>query len=358
MARDKFIYAAISGLLAILATGAFALDPPAPSGESSGSSLLELPSMPAAPAAPPATVPTQTMPAARPPASAAGQATPTPTAAVPPAPVSPVTALPAGQPMSRVQTRRHPNASPTASAVSEMEQVEREIVSKNPDVLMEPMHLGKTSLMYNKDDMDIVLQALDLYDHSARAQKDNAAPKKDFLGNLLSTLKHDDTPQTAVPLPLPNLYLGSIVYYSPANWSVWINGRKLMNRNNGQDNEFYVGRLSRSEVELIWKPTSLLDTPEIWRQMTDDGTHPLPNITVDAENGRITLLLRPNQTFLPKSLAIREGLIKSASVRNASATDTSVPVAPNAANPNATAPSGGVPLMGKGRQQMMNPMAN
>lgn len=239
-----------------------------------------------------------------------------------------------------------------------MEQVEREIVSKNPDVLMEPMHLGKTSLMYNKDDMDIVLQALDLYDHSARAQKDNAAPKKDFLGNLLSTLKHDDTPQTAVPLPLPNLYLGSIVYYSPANWSVWINGRKLMNRNNGQDNEFYVGRLSRSEVELIWKPTSLLDTPEIWRQMTDDGTHPLPNITVDAENGRITLLLRPNQTFLPKSLAIREGLIKSASVRNASATDTSVPVAPNAANPNATAPSGGVPLMGKGRQQMMNPMAN
>jgi len=276
------------------------------------------------------------------PAAPAAAASPG-TAAVPsPAPPAQTGALARHQALLRRASNRGGAAAVTQST-------EGAVQSKYPDILLEPRHLEKTSLMFNKDDMNLLLQALDIYDHSARPQKSDGEPKKDFLNGLLDTLKHDETPGAA-PLPLPNLYLGSIVYYSPANWSVWINGKKLVNRSNQESNEFFVIRISRSEVELVWRPSSLLDTPETWRQLTDDGAHPLPGIEVDAEKGKITLQLHPNQTFLSKSLAIREGLIKSASAAQAAA--------PNTPANNGAAP--GVPprpMQNGGRPTLMNPMA-
>jgi hypothetical protein len=234
-----------------------------------------------------------------------------------------------------------------ANAISETARAEGQVAGKNTDIILEPLHLGTTSLMFSKNDMDVLLQALEIYDHSARAQKAAPTQNKDFLSSLLDTLKHDDASKETI-LPLPNLYLGSIVYYSPSNWSVWLNGKKLLNRNNQPSNEFYIDRISPSEIELLWTPPSLLDTVETWRRLTEDGAHPPEGVAVDAEKGRITLHMRPNQTFLPKSLAIREGLIKSAPV---------VPAHAQAAPDNpAAAPPEMMPNR-KGRPPMMNPTA-
>jgi hypothetical protein len=182
---------------------------------------------------------------------------------------------------------------------------------------MTPLHLDSTSLLFSKNDMDVVKQLLVLYDNIGNAPKQTTAPSNsDDLNNLLRdlTAEHDSNLSTpAVPVTLPNVYLSSIVYYSPSHWSVWINDKKLVNITNAPGNEFYVSRLSRTQVELVWKPTSLLDTGEAWKQRTDNGKNPLADISVDASKGTITLLMRPNQTFLPRSLAIQEGLIKSIS---------------------------------------------
>jgi len=188
-----------------------------------------------------------------------------------------------------------------------------EKIVKDPNVLLVPVHLGNTSVFFSKDDMDILAPFIEAYDKTGHMQKTGAMNVGQSLlaqkNNLLGLLKHDEAP-TPMPLPLPSLYLGSIVYYSPGNWSVWINGKKLVNARNGEKNEFYITRISRSEIELVWKPASLLNTPALWKQLTDNGKNPLPNITIDESKGIITLRMHPNQTFLPRSLAIREGLIK------------------------------------------------
>lgn len=189
----------------------------------------------------------------------------------------------------------------------------QEVAAKNPDVLIEPPHLGNVSVMFNDSDMAVIAQALQVYDNNSHHQKAEAASSKEDLSSLLDSLKsqHDNTgPSEAVPAPLPTIYLGSIVYTSPARWSVWINGKLLINKNNKPSGEFYVPRLSRSQIELIWKPTSLRDIPAHWRELTDNGARPISHITVDESKGAVILRLRPNQTFLPYSLAIREGLIK------------------------------------------------
>jgi hypothetical protein len=187
-------------------------------------------------------------------------------------------------------------------------------VAKNPEVLFYPMHMGNTSLMFKKSDMDIITGALEIYD-KLRGQKSTDSTDKDDLSSLIDSLKsHDVTARNEPPPPLPNLYLGSIVYYSPSQWSVWINGKKLVDKNNSPANEFYITDLTRTAIELIWHPKSLQQAPTLWEQLTGNGAHPLPDITVNEKKGTITLHLHANQTFLPRRLAIREGLVKSAPV--------------------------------------------
>ena len=205
-----------------------------------------------------------------------------------------------------------PAATAANAANAEFAKALNEVGARNPDILIEPTHIESASLMFNKSDMNVILQALDVYDNSAHAQKMQIA-NKDDLTSLLDSLKaHSDSGPSGAPAPLPNIYLGSIVYYSPGQWSVWVNGRKLLARNNLPTGEFYVSSLSPSEVELVWKPASLQDMPSSWQRTTDSGAHPLPGIAMDESKGTVTLHLRPNQTFLPRSLTIREGLIRAA----------------------------------------------
>lgn len=184
-------------------------------------------------------------------------------------------------------------------------------IAENPDLILVPTSAGSTSILFSKRDLDVLKGFLAMYDNPASIQKVEApAEKKDDLLSLLGDIKQPGEKQEAAPLPLPNIYLGSIVYYSPSQWSVWINGKKIVNRFNAQTNEYFVRRIANGEVEIVWRPASLLDTPGLWKQLTNNGKDPLPNIEVDEAQGQITLRLRPNQTFLPRSLLIREGLIR------------------------------------------------
>jgi hypothetical protein len=183
------------------------------------------------------------------------------------------------------------------------------------DILLIPIHVGKNSLIFSKENIHLIEQGLAIYDNSAAPKAIGNTPSNnpDDLSALLNTLgsTHTVNPEANTPPPpLPNLYLGSIVYYSPSYWSVWVNGFKLLNTHNSPGNSLYVTRLSRTEVELVWTPPTLQDTGLIWRQMTNNGAKPLPDIAVDEAKGKITLHMRPNQTFLPRSLAIHEGFIK------------------------------------------------
>lgn len=291
-------------------------------------SLLELPSPDIPPKAlPPATT---TPEASNPPVNAPANAPaiPEPATSLPPAvAVTPVTGaipLPATPaPMPSPDAVAPPTNSLPPHSLDKMNTPMKalENVDTTPRImeivgpvklrlLEEPLHIpADFSLLFSKKDMNtIILPSLKLFDQSLQEQKlGGKASTGDNLTDLLESLQ---VTSKKVVLPLPHLYLGSIVYYSPTNWSVWINGKKLVNRLNKPSNILFVSNIDRTEAVLVWKPESLQDLGITWREKIDSKAGAPKNVIVDEAKGTITVTLHPNQTFVPKSLTVSEGLIK------------------------------------------------
>jgi hypothetical protein len=274
----------------------------APTNTAPTNAAPELPVFPGA-ATPPAI--------ATPPAAAITLPQPTPAMPPPVTPMPPVAAPGATAP-AFVPPVATPPGAPVTSVASTSKTAD--ILQKNPDTLFAAVALGKKSLMFSKSDINAINQLLTIYDTYTAEKKADVPSGDNDINKLLKELtsKHSTvSAEPPAPVVLPNVYLGSIVYYSPSNWSVWLNDKKLVNIQNVPTNEFYITRLSRTQMELVWKPKSIADTLQKWKDMTNGGKNPLPNITLDETKGTITLLMRPNQTFISRILAIREGLYKS-----------------------------------------------
>lgn len=226
------------------------------------------------------------------------------TAAMPATPVLPSAPTVPSIPTSIVV----PPSAPTTPSVTSIDPAV--VISKNPDVILMPLRLSNISLMFPKSESDILKPFVEAYDNAPHLKKtENAAlPDNNFL-DLLGSLANKDKTQKTITL-LPNIYLGSIVYYSPRYWSVWLNGKKLVSKYNAPENEFFISFLSRTQAELVWHPSSFADIYSHWKSRTNDGKNPLRGINVDGAKGNIILRLRPNQRFFPQSLVICEGLRK------------------------------------------------
>ena len=169
-------------------------------------------------------------------------------------------------------------------------------------------HDPNLSLMFTPEEMAAVTKMFAVYDNY-----DEHKPTTTTKDDLIDIFGNTPQPTVAEPkvVKLPNLYCGSIVYYSPQTWLVTINGVKLIAAKNNPGSEFFISEISRREIVVVWKPHSLNDVPDKWNQKTDNGKNLPQDINVDVANGTITLNMRPNQTFIPDTLEIREGLIKS-----------------------------------------------
>lgn len=178
------------------------------------------------------------------------------------------------------------------------------------------LHNPKITIMLSSEEMDIVDEFVTLYDSKDRNVKNNKPEKgsqEDLLG-LFNRLAGDGQGNADNNIrKLPNLYLGLILYHSPSEWVVTLNGKAISTQNNRPDNEFYIRRISRREVELVWKPDSMQSIANIWRNFSGSQKKALHGIAVDEKESHIILLLKPNQTFDSGAIAIREGFVKSAS---------------------------------------------
>lgn len=298
--------------------------------------LLELPTAPSpipAPTAAPAAAPSAAPTAPPSPVTAAPLPLPTPAPAHAPAPAP----APAPTPAATSDTAPSLPSLPEADNKLALPETIHPKNLPNIKLLEEPVHIGKSfSIMFPHSDLEsILLPALALYD-KAEQQASHATAgesnKKDDLTNLLLSLS-SQTSEQEKPRSLPHLYLGSIMYYGPSNWAIWINGKKIISRLNNESSVIHVKNISRSEVAFTWKPGALQDIPQLWSKLQ---AHPetLPsNVTVDPDHGIITLVMHPNQTFIPQKLTISEGLILQ--VESAK---------PPQESPSATEPAKGGPI--------------
>jgi hypothetical protein len=125
----------------------------------------------------------------------------------------------------------------------------------------------------------------------------------------------------------PVFFLDSIIYTSRNEWSAWINGVKFTNRNNVLNHMFTIADIDKRHVTVRWLPTSLLwpDLMNVWKGLHPAGAN--RQVSVDEMNHAVTFTLHPNQTFIAKAMAVREGhYVGDTAAKNAA---TSNPGAPN-----------------------------
>ncbi len=88
-------------------------------------------------------------------------------------------------------------------------------------------------------------------------------------------------PRITGPQPVPNLFLGALIYVGPDNWSVWANDRAIAS--DRPDDEVAVTAISPDGVAVFWTP--------------------------EGEPRGFSATLRPNQTLEPRRNRLREGFV-------------------------------------------------
>ncbi len=101
-----------------------------------------------------------------------------------------------------------------------------------------------------------------------------------------------------------SIFLNSIMYISPENWAVWINGNKITNLTNGEG-EISVKEISPLKVLFVWT----FDLTR-WELINTNKVIPESQYKIDSNNVSLYFSLSPNQTYIPIKNKIVEGNVK------------------------------------------------
>lgn len=143
-----------------------------------------------------------------------------------------------------------------------------------------------------------------------------AQNEEDFLEVVTAPPAPTGPEAEATPPSFPGIFLSSILFISPEEWTVWVNGKRMDQKNPVMDLEgtLKVVSLDKSKVHFTWMPTSSTFeyTRASWNQSLQDDvikkvvTTSDP-IEMDADKGEFSFTLRPNQKLVTKEMKIIEG---------------------------------------------------
>ncbi len=132
----------------------------------------------------------------------------------------------------------------------------------------------------------------------------------------------------------PQLYLESLVYHSPNDWVVWINGQKILPTTPKQGADIQVEAIDRDKVTIVWRPVDMEKINEVW------DISPTESVSVDDAQGTVTFTLRHNQTFSSYVMRVLEGKVVPVTVELQHARGAKPKKEPQAAPEAASAESG------------------
>jgi len=119
-----------------------------------------------------------------------------------------------------------------------------------------------------------------------------------------------EEPKIVMPTEAPSYYLRSIMYFSPDNWTIWLNDTKISSKDDYEglriiavDRDKAAFMIEDSKIEYIY--------PEWEKDFYEFGGGSFAsnnkNIVVDIENQNISFVLGPNQSFVTKTMSVVEG---------------------------------------------------
>jgi hypothetical protein len=172
-------------------------------------------------------------------------------------------------------------------------------------------------IFYNIRDLRRLDEALQIYDYQAeRARRSQLlassnAESDEELDELLRGANQLDKFQTGDGLTevttsvFPVFYLSSIMYYSPEQWTIWINNKKITK--DTEPSTLEVVSVSKDKIELLWRPSDygLIQDELASRDPQNNAID--ENIKLDMEKQLVSFSLMPNQSFVSETIEIVEG---------------------------------------------------
>lgn len=178
------------------------------------------------------------------------------------------------------------------------------------------------SLMYSNTDIRNMMQILEVFERTGMTPTEFAesgmVEDDDLLADLLATPEEVQAAKAEPPRPLPNFYVGTIMYHNSKNWSIWVNKKRVNSvtpeHDFGEDGLVKVSSISRQFVTLEWKPTDLKTAARAWKyrekRKQEGMKHRIAKrvkVDFNPEKGVFVATLRANQSFASSSMEIIEG---------------------------------------------------
>jgi hypothetical protein len=163
------------------------------------------------------------------------------------------------------------------------------------------------SLFFSADDIASINDAQAVYEKNHRGS--TALDEEDFLKKLSGSDKK--TIQDSTYFTYPQFFLSSIMYHSPTDWAVWINGEKITQKEIENKSHLFVVDVNGQKVTLEWRPERMDKITDVAASTKNSTQNP---VSVDLLNNKVEFTLKGNQTFTSYSMKIVEGRVSPVTV--------------------------------------------
>lgn len=161
------------------------------------------------------------------------------------------------------------------------------------------------SLMYDKEQERKIWEAYEASKNKAPLVE--AGPTE---------IVEEDLPKDSI---ISYIYLGSILYRSKDDWTVWINDQKISSRDNKRENELYIKKIDAEKADISWTMSI-----SKWKILT--GNRFTENAPLNANNQvEFNFILSFNQTYILNTNEVVEGKISPSVTKNE---DQTQPITP------------------------------
>lgn len=109
---------------------------------------------------------------------------------------------------------------------------------------------------------------------------------------------------------VPNIFLGSVLYFSPSSWAVWINGKKFANKDKSEDFKLLKVYEDKVTLEIDDVEMSNINFEDKENYRTNNQNLYITSdrkVTVDKLDKSILVSLNTYQSFIGSNLEVVEG---------------------------------------------------
>jgi len=155
------------------------------------------------------------------------------------------------------------------------------------------------SIFFSQSDIESILQAKTICEKRRNNNLDQGLEEDDFLKRLESISSEK---KVATTFTYPQFFLASILYHSPKDWVVWVNGEKITQNSGVSPSGLKIVEINGQNATFEW-------VPEQMDKVADVEYSSKNPIKVDAINNKVTFSLKGNQTFTTYAMRIVEGKV-------------------------------------------------